>query len=294
MYYNNNMSATFEAEKNRKAFTYTAAIVAVLLLIAIFWTWKILPPPTPVAQDLIEINLGNFDEGFGTVQPLVKGEKSPGDEPAEQQKPTPAAADNTPAEDLQPDDNKDEDAAPVVKPEKVTPKTNTLPKEPSTQPVKNTNPTPVVAPEPKPQKPKIAGYGGPKGGTGNGATEDNGYKYEGNKPGGKGDAGDPNGKPDSYGNNPGGRVAGGKLRVSKGDRAIVNNYIFMGDLPKATINAVIKVSPEGRGVFVTFDKGSTSSDSKYANAIRGYLPNIQFNPSDHESVVTVPFNFRVQ
>ena len=30
----------------------------------------------------------------------------------------------------------------------------------------------------------------------------------------------------------------------------MNNYIFMGDLPKATINAVIKVSAEGRGVFI--------------------------------------------
>ena len=68
----------------------------------------------------------------------------------------------------------------------------------------------------------------------------------------------------------------------------------MGDLPRATINAVIKVSPSGRGTFVTFDKGSTSADAKYANAIRGYLPNIEFNKSDHESVVTVPFNFRVQ
>ena len=68
----------------------------------------------------------------------------------------------------------------------------------------------------------------------------------------------------------------------------------MGDLPKATINAIIKVSADGRGVFVGFDKGSTSSDSRYANAIRGYLPNIQFNKSDHESVVTVPFNFKVQ
>ena len=67
----------------------------------------------------------------------------------------------------------------------------------------------------------------------------------------------------------------------------------MGDLPKATINAVIKVSPEGRGVFVTFDKGTTSSESRYANAIRNYLPNIVFNRSDHESIVTVPFNFKV-
>jgi len=47
---------------------------------------------------------------------------------------------------------------------------------------------------------------------------------------------------------------GSGLRVSKGDRKIVNNYIFMGDLPKATINAIIKVSPDGRGTFVTFDK----------------------------------------
>lgn len=294
MQYNTTMSASFEAEKNRKAFMYTAIIAGTLLLIAIFWTWVIPPPPVPVVQDLIEINLGNYDEGFGTVQPLIKGEKSPGDEPAEQVKATPVAANNTPAEDLKPDDNADEDAAPVVKPEKPTPKTNTLPKQPTTQPVKNTNPTPAVVPEPKPQKPKIAGYGGPKGGTGNGATEDNGYTYQGNKPGGKGDAGDPNGKPDSYGNNPGGRTGGGGLRVSKGDRTIVNNYIFSGELPKATINAIIRVSPDGRGSFVGFDKGSTSSDSRYATAIRGYLPNIQFSKSDHESVVTVPFNFRVQ
>lgn len=294
MYYNSIMSASFEAEKNRKAFTYTAIIVAVFLLIAFLWTWQILPPPKPVTQDLIEINLGNFDEGFGTVQPLIKGKKSPGDEPAEKTKTKPVASNSNPAEDLQPDDSKDPDAAPVVKPDKPTPKTNVLPKETVATTVKNTTPTPVVVPLPKPQKPKIAGYGGPPNGKGNGADQDNGYTYQGNKPGGKGDAGDPNGKPDSYGNNPGGRTAGGALRVSKGDRTIINNYIFMGDLPKATINAVIKVSPDGRGTFVTFDKGSTSTDSRYATAIRGYLPNIQFNKSDHESVVTVPFNFKVQ
>jgi len=84
------------------------------------------------------------------------------------------------------------------------------------------------------------------------------------------------------------------LRVSKGDRSIINNYIFMGDLPKATINAIIKVSPEGKGTFVSFDKGSTSTDARYATAIRSYLPNIKFNKTDHESIVTVPFNFRVQ
>ena len=282
------MAATFETEKNRKAFLYTAAIVVALLLIAIFWTWQHITPPPPIADDLIEINLGNLDEGFGNVQPLIKGENSPGNEPAEQHQQIPAAANNEPAKESQPDNDPDKDGDPIVKPVKQATKTAT------TQPVKITNPTPVVVAAPKPQKPKIAGYDGPKDGKGNGATEDNGYTYQGNKPGGKGDAGNPNGKPDSYGNNPGGKTGGSGLRVSKGDRTIVNNYIFMGDLPKATINAIIKVNADGRGVFVGFDKGSTSSDSRYANAIRSYLPNIQFNKADHESVVTVPFNFKVQ
>ncbi|MEO6254762.1 MAG: hypothetical protein ABIO79_15730 [Ferruginibacter sp.] len=274
-----NMSATFETEKNRKAFAYTGIICGAILLIALLVSWKLPQHPPQILQDLIEINLGNDEEGMGEVQPLIKGEKSPSTESVPEQQT--AAPKTTTAEEVKTDDNTDNESAPITKPVKTT--------------VKVTTPAVVVAPPaPKPQKPKIAGYNGPAGGTGNGATEDNGYKMQGNKPGGTGDAGSPNGKPDSYGNTPGGKTGGGGLRVSKGDRTIVNNYIFMGELPKATINAIIKVSPSGRGTFVSFDKGSTSSDSKYANAIRGYLPNIEFNKSDHESIVTVPFNFRVQ
>jgi hypothetical protein len=274
------MSATFEAEKNRKAGIYTALICGAILLVALLVSWKHGDHPPKIAEEFIEINLGNDVEGFGDVQPLIKGEKAPADEPAPQQQQT-APVSNQP-EEAKTDDNTDPEAAPVNKPVKATPKVTPAPV-----------PTPAP-PAPRPQKPKIAGYNGPKGGTGNGATEDNGYKYEGNKPGGTGDAGSPNGKPDSYGNKPGGKTGGGGLRVSKGDRTIVNNYIFMGNLPPAVINAKIKVSPEGRGVFVGFDKGSTSTEIRYAEAIRGYLPNIEFSKSDHESVVTVPFNFRVQ
>ena len=274
------MSATFEAEKNRKAGIYTALICGTILMIALLVSWKNSAPPPKIAEEFIEINLGNDIEGFGEVQPLIKGEKAPADEPAPQQQE--AAPVNNQPEEAKTDDNTDPEAAPVNKPVKTTPKVTPAPV-----------PTPAP-PAPKPQKPKIAGYNGPKGGTGNGATEDNGYKYQGNKPGGTGDAGSPNGKPDSYGNKPGGKTGGGGLRVSKGDRTIVNNYIFMGNLPPAVINARIKVSPAGRGVFVGFDKGSTSTEAKYADAIRGYLPNIEFNKDDHESIVTVPFNFRVQ
>jgi outer membrane biosynthesis protein TonB len=274
------MSATFEAEKNRKAAIYTAVILGSLLLITFLVSWtNVVIPPKPI-EEAIEINLGNDIEGFGEVQPLIKGEKSPADEPAPQQKQA-SPVNDQPAEETKTDDN-DPEAAPVTKPVKtpvkVTPKAI---------------PTPVP-PAPKPQKPKIAGYNGPKGGTGNGATEDNGYKYQGNKPGGTGDAGSPNGKPDSYGKQPGGKTGGSGLQVSKGDRRIVNNYIFMDNLPPAVINAKIKVSPAGRGVFTGFDKGSTSTEAKYAEAIRRYLPNIEFDKSDHQSDVTVPFKFRVQ
>lgn len=274
------MHASFEAEKNRKALLYTTLIMGVLLLLAIFITWQHPLPPPPLTEQLIEVNLGNNDEGFGKEQPLIKGEMAPSD-PVPQAS-VQAAANPEPAKEIQAEDTRDEEAAPVNKPVKNTPKVTPTPA-----------PVPTPAPAPKPQRPRIAGYNGPRGGTGNGATEDNGYRYQGNNPNGTGDAGNPNGKPDSYGNNPGG-ARGGLLKVARGDRQIINNYIFSGTLPKATINAIIRVYPDGHGAFISFDKGSTSNDPAYATAIRGYLPNIQFNKSDHESVVMVPFNFRVQ
>jgi hypothetical protein len=274
----NSMSATFEAEKNRKAAIYTALICGAILLIALLVSWKPVLHPIKPAEEFIEINLGNDIEGFGEVQPLIKGEKAPDNETATAPQSTPVQ--NETPEEAKPDENTDAESAPVNKPVKTTPKVTPAPV-----------PTPAP-PAPKPQKPKIAGYNGPKGGTGNGATEDNGYKYQGNTPGGKGDAGSPNGKPDSYGDKPGGKTGGGGLQV-KGDRFIVNNYIFQGDLPAALINAKIKVSRDGKGVFVGFDKGSTSTETKYAEEIRRHLPYIDFNKSDHESNVVVLFRFRV-
>ncbi len=290
MYYSQPMQSTFETEKNRKAFTYTAIIVAILLLLAIFITWPLMQPPLPLVQDLIEINLGNNEEGFGEVQPLIKGEMAPAQEPFPQtQKAAPAKVEA--AENIKPDENEDKDAAPVTKPEKIVPKTNKIAKEPVTTPVKTTTPAPVVMPTPKPKKPK-ATYNGSGAGNSNGATQDNGYTYQGNKPGGKGDAGDPSGKPDSYGNSPGGKTGGGPRVI--GNRKIIKYYSFTGDLPKATIYATVKVSPEGIGTFTGFAKNSSSTNANYANSIRQYLGKIQFDKSSQESIVTVQFNFTEQ
>ena len=274
--YTSIMSASFESEKNKKAFVYTTMICVAILLLAILISWRLPQTPPPLLQELIEINLGNNNEGFGQVQPLIKGEKGLTSEPADQ--PRTATVKNQVTEDRKEDDNTDKESAPVTKPEKKT--------------VKVVTPAPpVVAPTPKPQKPKNTYPGGTNASKGNGATEDNGYKYQGNNPNGKADAGNPNGKPDSYGNNPGGKVGG--PRVTSGNRKIIRYYSFTGDLEKATIYATIRVSPEGKGTFVGFGKNSTSRNSSYATAITEYLRNILFDRSNEESIVTVQFNFTV-
>ncbi len=274
------MTNTFDKERHRKALTYTAIICGALLFLFIFISWKVLPPAPPVVQDLMEINLGNNDEGFGEEQPLLKGQGKPEKEIAD--KPQPALAkEEVTEEKITPDDNAEADAATVVKSVKKT-----IPVK-----IATATPTTAVLPAPKRKTPKLV-YNGPSKQNGNNATQDNGYTMQGNNKNGKGDAGDPTGNKDSYGNTPGGKVGGPK--VISGNRKVVRYYSFTGELAKATINAVIKVSPEGAGTFVRIGQGSTSFSRDYATAISGYLRNMQFDKATDESLVTVQFNFNVQ
>ncbi len=275
------MADKFDKQRHQKAMTYTAIICSALLLIFIFISWKVLPPAAPVVQDLIEINLGNNDEGLGEQQPLIKGEGKPEQEIIEQPQPTAPAPEKVTEEKITPDDNAEAEAAPVVK---------TIKKATSVK-VTTPRPTTVVASAPKPKTPKLV-YNGPGTKNGNNKTEDNGYTMQGNNKNSKGDIGDPTGNKDSYGNTPGGKVGGPK--VISGNRKVVRYYSFTGELPKATINAVIKVSPAGTGTFLRIGQGSTSFSRDYATAITGYLRNMQFDKADDESTVTVQFNFNVQ
>ena len=273
------MNTTFESKKNRKALMYTTIICGVLLILFFLISWKIVPPTVPVVEDLIEINLGNNDEGFGEEQPLIKGEMAPSDEAVvlPQQPASPAQEEE---EAVTPDDNAEANAAPVTKPIKTKPAVT-----------KPNTPTPTPAPAPKPQKPKLT-YNGPGTGGGNNATEDNGYRSQGTKPGGTGDAGDPTGDKDSYGQTPGGKTGG--PRVTSGNRKIINFYAFNSDLPKATIYASIKVSAAGVGTFSRIVKPSTSFDARYGVQIANYLKKMEFDKASDESIVTVQFNFTVQ
>jgi hypothetical protein len=291
-YYNQTMYASsFEAEKQRKAFTYTAIIVAVLLLLAFFITWPIVQPPKPLVEDLIEINLGNNEEGFGQVQPLIKGEMGPSQAVAATQAKA-APAPEPPAKDIQPDDIEDKDAAPITKPEKIIPKATNIAKEPVSKPVKTTNPAPVVMPAPKPQKPK-ATYNGAGNGSGNGATEDNGYTYQGNKPGGKGDAGDPSGKPDSYGNSPGGRSG---VSVTRGVRPLNLGALRFEDDFSENAKVYLDVQYNAAGAYTgsSIAKGTTTSNSNITGIAKRKAAGLKFPPSPDGGVSTILFNFKVQ
>lgn len=82
-------------------------------------------------------------------------------------------------------------------------------------------------------------------------------------------------------------------RVTRGDRKIVRAYAFEGDLSKATVYANILVSPEGNGKLISLAKGSSNTGTSYREAIARYLERMKFDAADHESMITVQFNFRV-
>lgn len=282
----------FEAEKNRKALMYTIIICGLFLMIAIFYTWPLQIPPTPVSMDLIAINLGNEQEGMGDVQPMVKGERAPDNQSVASHHTVAHKAAEEPSQNVKADeDNKDENAAEVVKTEKKVEKAKVINKESSDKPSKNIHPSPIINPNPAPPKPKIPLYKGGTGNGGNGATEDNGYRNQGYKPG-NGDAGSPDGKPDAYGNAPGGKSGFSVVRGLSGRRPI--HFPNMeGDFNEnAKVYVDIQVNSSGTVTSAGIAKGTTTSNSSLRNIALEKARQLKFPPaqSDIESG-TILFNF---
>jgi hypothetical protein len=281
---------SFEVEKNRKALLYTTIICGLFLIIAIFYTWPMQVPPIPTVQDLIDVNLGNEQEGMGDVQPLVKGDRAPDNQSVASHQSARKAAES-PSQNIQADDNNDEAAAPVVKTEKKKINAPVLNKVSTEKVSKNINPSPVVNPNPAPPKPKLPLYKGGTGTGGNGATEDNGYRNQGYKPG-NGDAGSPDGKPDAYGNSPGGRSGVSVVRGLSGRRPI--HFPNMQDdfNENAKVYVDIKVDASGKVTSAAVAKGTTTSSSTLRNIAIEKAKQLKFPPSqsDIESG-TILFNF---
>ncbi len=281
------MRSQFEIEKNRKAFSYTATICGILLLLALFIRWTIPLPPVPVVQDLIEINLGNNAEGYGQVQPLIKGEMSDAAQSPQQQETKASPSHDEPAKDIDPDPNEDKDAAPVIKPNRPDPKALDLAKDPKSKPVKHNTPV-AVMPTPKPQK-AAATYQGPGHGKGNGATQDN-YTYnQGNNPGGHGDAGVSTGSPNSYGTSPIG-IAGGL----QGRQIIV--FPPFKDNFNENAKVFVAVTVDGSGNVTSasiVDRGTTTTNPTIRSIALQKAKLLKFN-SGSEGQGTIRFIFKVQ
>jgi outer membrane biosynthesis protein TonB len=270
---------SFEAEKNRKAALYTACIVGIFLIIAIFYTWPLQIPPIPTVEDLIDVNLGNEQEGLGTVQPLVKGERAPDNQSVQSHEKASKVTEN-PSRDVQADENNDDkEAAPVVKTEKPKEDAKDINKE-SNKASKNVNPSKVVNPNPAPPQPKTI-YKGGNGNGGNGATEDNGYRNQGYKPG-NGDAGSPDGKADAYGNSPGGRSGVSVVRGLSG-RRIIHFPNMQDDFNEnAKVYVDIKVNASGAVTSAGISRGTTTSNSTLRNIAIEKAKELKFPPSKND------------
>ncbi len=272
---------SFEAEKNRKALLYTTGIIGIFLIIAIFYTWPLLIPPTPPVQDLIDVNLGNEQEGMGDVQPLVKGQRAPDNQSIEShQKATKAV--ETPSQQIKADENNDDkEAAPVAKVEKPKEDAKEINKNTTATKTKNINPSPIVNPNPAPPKPKLPLYKGGNGNGGNGATEDNGYRNQGYKPG-NGDAGSPDGKADAYGNSPGGRSGVSVVRGLSGRRIIHFPNMTDDFNENAKVYVDIKVNASGKVTEAGIARGTTTSNSSLRSIAIEKAKELKFPPSQND------------
>ena len=97
----------YQTVEQKKAAKLTGIICLALILLFIVWRWEYATPPTPLVSDLIEINLGNDENGMGEDQPLTKGRPS---EAKDENKKSSSAA----AEKNTTDENDDNEAAALV------------------------------------------------------------------------------------------------------------------------------------------------------------------------------------
>lgn len=288
------MSASFEARKNQQATMITAGFAGLMVLLMFIIKWQLPKIEIPIPDAGVEINLNIPEE---KIEKFADGGGGGGN-PVQAINPAGIAAPAPPqpgtkedSKDIA-DDNNDKTSPAILKPDRPKPTATKINENKS---VVKTEPKPIIE-TPAPPKPKAV-LGRTLTGSGQGGGVADNYDRSGGSGNGYG-VGNGNGTGGGRGNGSGGGngngVGGGSgPKVTNGDRRIVRSYSFTGDLDKAVVYANINVSPDGTGRFVSIARGSSNSSNSYKEAIMRYLDNIKFDKSDHESMVTVQFNFRV-
>lgn len=283
----------FESRKNLRAGSYTLLICILLVIIFLFMR-QTFPPHPVLADEGIEVNLGNSDEGLGEDQPLLPGQPSP----QENQSYTPpkqTVSEPEEAKDIETDD-KNDDAPEIKKPPVVKPEAKKIPEK---DVVKNTPKKvtePVTNPTPPAPKPKAVFKG--VNGTGNGGNDADTYKKGGNQgiAGGTGDQGKPGGDPDSKNYTGGGRGSGG-VSITRGlqNRTIASVPKFTDEFNEnAKVAVDITVDGAGNVIGARYQaRGSTTSDSEMTAIALRKARQVKFNSTGAESTGTIVFNFKL-
>ncbi len=284
------MSISLEAQKHKKdAAMITAGFAGLMILLMFLLKWE-LPTFEKIVQEPgieVELNLPpdppepeTANDGGGGGGNPVQAIGTAGVAPPA----TPVPGENRDARELEEDDDKE--STPVTKPTVVKPTATAV----TNTSVAKTEPKVIETPAP-PRPKAVLGKTTTGTGRGGGAAED--FERAGGRGTGSG-VGNGSGTGGGSGTgNGGGNGSGSGPKVTRGDRKIVRYYSFEGDLEKATVYANVNVSPDGTGRFMSIAKGSTNSSNQYKEAIIRYLANIKFDKADHESLLTVQFNFRV-
>ncbi|HMU46272.1 MAG TPA: hypothetical protein PKC72_07895 [Chitinophagaceae bacterium] len=286
------MTVSLEKKNSQKAAMITAAFAAFMLLLMFLWKWPLPTFEKPISFSGIEVEL-NLPEEPETVVNGGGGGGNPvqaAGEPGVSPHVPPAPGDVEPSKDIE--DNNDKESPVITKPDVA---------KPSATKITNTSVVKAAPKEvietPAPPKPKAV-LGKTTTGTGKGGGSADDYDKSGGKGTGYGvgnGSGTGGGSGTGNGGGNGSGVGSGNgPKITRGDRKIIRYYSFTGDLDKATIYANVNVSPDGIGKFVSIAKGSSSTSNAYKDAIIRYLGNIKFDKADHESMITVRFNFEVQ
>jgi hypothetical protein len=286
------MSANQEAQYRQQASMITAGFAALLILLMFLWKWDMPSFEKLAMEPGIEVELNLPEEPL--PQTLADGGGGGGN-PVQASGPA-GISPTVPPAPGDPDDSKDIEEDPKSESPAIT-KPPVAKKEAtkiSNKSIAKAEPKPVEIPAP-PRPKAVLGKTTTGAGRGGGTAED--YDRAGGSGNGLG-VGNGNGTGGGTGNGTGGgngtgSGSGNGPKVTRGDRKIVRYYSFQGDLDKAVIYANILVSPEGIGKYVSIAKGSSNSSNAYKEAIMQYLQNIKFDKADHESMLTVQFNFRV-
>lgn len=284
------MALPFSHNSTNRATVITAAAALAIGLLLFFLRWKIpVFEPTP-SQSSVEVEVNwppdppaESDGGGGGGQTTLASESA-----GEAQEAPMAPGTPEPAATTESDENSSSASMPVTK--------TTRPDKKKIKPTSaTTKPVPVVKTPSPPQPRAVMGKTNAGTATGGGATDP--FEQTGGRGNGLG-AGDGDGTGGGSGGGLGGGTGTGAglgvgPRVTRGDRKIVRAYAFEGDLNKATIYANILVAPDGSGKLIGLAKGSSTTGNAYKQAIVRYLEKMRFDASDHESMVTVQFNFRI-